>query len=147
MDDRLPFLMMALLIAFFALLAVTVAAAFRRRDRIGWNVVNAALTLRRMTPEQVAEVERAVSDSLPAAGVRPASWAKASPAVRFAFMSITMQRLGIAPADASHPWRPLRSPFLARSAAGSIIAARIVAESRHGVHLTELDEPLAAPGR
>lgn len=144
MDDRIIPSMMVLLIAFFGALAWSVFTALRKRHWIGWNVVNAALTLRQMTPEQVAEVERAVSESLPAAGVRPASWAQASPAVRFAFVSITMQRLGIAPADASHPWRPLRSPFLARSAAGPIIAARIVAEARHGVRLTELDEPLAA---
>lgn len=109
------------------------------RRAVAWNVVNAALTLRQMTPAQVAALEQAVLDMLPGTSLSPKAFHSAQPAVRLAYLSMAMHRQGVAPFDAARPFKALQSPNLARSARGHIVAVRTLAELKHGITLTELD--------
>jgi hypothetical protein len=144
MDGKLVPLMTLLTVALVVWIGRTVFKAWQAKRAVAWNVVNAAMTLRAMTPEQAREFERTATELLPVFNMNQAALDRASPAVRFALYSMVMHRLGTAPFDSARPFSALASPHLARPAAKHIRAARILAEGEHGLGLTEFDEPAVA---
>jgi hypothetical protein len=136
--------MTLLTVALVVWIGRTLFKAWQTKRTVAWNVVNAAMTLRAMTPEQAREFERATNELLPEFQMNQAVLNRASPAVRFALYSMVMHRVGTAPFDPARPFSALASPHLARPAAKHIRVARILAEGEHRIHLTELDEPAGA---
>ena len=142
MSDPLLALMTLLTVALVAASAYASWGLWRSRRHVAWNVVNAALVLRQLPPDAVAQIEQAVNATL-VAGRSPAAQSQATlqdfePAVRLAFCAIELHKRGIATPDAAQPFRPMGSAHLARSAAQHIRVVRFRAELQHGVDLTEL---------
>jgi hypothetical protein len=132
------------LVPLMSLLGRTVFKAWQTKRAVAWNVVNAAMTLRAMSPDQSRDFERTTNGLLPEFNMNQAALDRATPAVRYALYSMVMHRVGTAPFDPARPFSALASPHLARPAAKHIRVARILAEGEHRIHLTELDEPAVA---
>ena len=139
MDANLVPLMGWLTVFTLAAVAYATWTFWSARRAVAWNVVNAALTLRQMSPAEVAALEQAVLEMLPGTSLSPKAFHGATPAVRLAYLSMAMQRQGVAPFDAAQPFKTLKSPNLARSARGHIVAVKTLAELKHGITLTELE--------
>jgi hypothetical protein len=139
MDSPFVKFMAVLTLVLAAGVGYAVYSLHRTRREVAWNVVNAALALRRMSAEQISRLENVVLETLPETGIKADAFLQSAGPVRLAFLSMAMYRQGIEPVDASHPFRPLRSAFLARSVGPQLAIARMTAEAAHGVTLTELD--------
>jgi hypothetical protein len=139
MDDLLVPWMTGLTVLLLGGTAYAFGSFWRARRAVAWNVVNAALTLRSMPPEQVQALEQAVLDMLPGTSFGPKAFQNATPVVRLAFLSMAMHKQGVPPFDADRPFRPINSPHLARSATSHVVAVKTLVELKHGVRLTELE--------
>lgn len=140
MDDKLIPMMIWMLVIVLAGAGYAAFSFWKSRRGVAWNVANAALTLRTLNAGQRAAVEQSVSELLPGIRMEPSTFQAAPPAVRLAVYSMAMQRQGVPPYDAAHPFRPLGSPHLARSAGKHIDTVKILVELKHGINLTELEE-------
>jgi hypothetical protein len=139
MDESLVPMMAGLMVLLLGGTGYAFWTFWRARRAVAWNVVNAALTLRGMAPEQVQALEQAVLDMLPGTSFGPKAFQNATPVVRLAFLSMAMHKQGVPPFDPDRPFRLLNSPHLARSATSHVVAVKTLVELKHGVRLTELE--------
>jgi hypothetical protein len=139
MDAKLVPFMVGLTLLVLVGTGYAVYSFWRGRRIVAWNVVNAALTMRSLDAGRQRQVEQAAHDLLPGYRMTEEAFRSLAPAVRYALYSMAFREMGIAPVEASQPFRKLDSPYLARSSTEHIRFVRILMEGQHGVSLTELD--------
>jgi hypothetical protein len=150
LDAHLVPFMIGMLAALMVGMGYVSFSAWRSQRAVALNVVNAALTLWHLSPDQAALFQQGLAATLQSLHMTPETPERAGPGVKLAVYAESMRRQQIAPHGTDRPFKALRSPLLARSAAAQIKFARIQAEMTHSVALTELDEFQAAatdPGK